>query len=116
MVLIATIDGTVAEIIPNLGEVVLASRPVISVADLNAWQIETTDLTELEVVNVELGSQVDILLDAYPDNRLTGEIVEIASNSTVSLGDVTYVVTVALDNEADLTLRWGLTSLIKLDL
>ena len=116
MVLNATIDGTVADIVPKLGEVVLASRPVISVADLNEWQVETTDLTELEVVNVELGSQVGILIDAYPDNRLTGEVVEIASNSTISLGDVTYVVTIALENKADLTLRWGLTSLIELDL
>lgn len=116
MVLTATIDGTVASITPHVGEVVLASRPVIAVANLEQWHIETSDLTELEVIDVVLGSTVDVLLDAYPDSRLTGEVIEIASNSTISLGDVTYVVTVELENPADINLHWGLTSLIELDL
>ncbi|MEM7113163.1 MAG: efflux RND transporter periplasmic adaptor subunit [Chloroflexota bacterium] len=109
-VLVATLDGTVATLNLELGELVNPARPVVVIADLSTWHIETTDLTELGVVDVRVGQAIEVALDAFPGEMLSGEVIEIASNSTQSLGDVTYVVTIELNDAEDLALRWGMTS------
>lgn len=115
MVLRASTDGVVADIVPEVGEVVLPGMPVATLADFSSWQVETTDLTELSVVNISLGKPVEITIDAFPGETLTGTITDIASNSEIVLGDVTYKVTIDLTDTNDLDLRWGMTSFVRID-
>ena len=56
--------GTVAWIGPKVGEFVAPGAPVLRVGDLSLWRIETTDLTELNIVNVKAGNAVKITFDA----------------------------------------------------
>jgi HlyD family secretion protein len=86
--------------------------PVVQLADFTAWQVETTDLTELDVVNLDIGQKVNVEVDALPGQRLEGTIAEIASMSVLKHGDVTYQVTVALENSENLPLRWGMTAFV----
>ena len=114
-ILKASVNGTVAEIMPKTGEVILPGIPVATIADLSSWQVETTDLTELSVVNIAVGKTVEVTVDAFPGETMTGIITDIASNSEIVLGDVTYKVTIDLTDTNDLDLRWGMTSFVRID-
>ena len=48
-------------------------------------------------------------MNAFNDKQLSGKVSNIAYQSvTLPTGDISYVVTVALDNQ-DTALRWGMT-------
>ena len=114
-VLTASSGGTVADIVPEVGEVILPGVPVATLADFSRWQVKTTDLTELSVVNISVGETVEVTIDAFAGEVLTGVITDIASSSQIVLGDVTYEVTIDLENSNDLDLRWGMTSFVRID-
>lgn len=112
----APFEGTVATINVEQGELVNPGVPVVSLADFSTWLVETTDLTELDVVTIEPGDEVDVRIDAIPGETLRGTIVDIDTVSTVSRGDVTYVVTIDLGDTSELPLRWGMTVFVDVDL
>ena len=107
--LTAPFSGTIAVSDLEIGELV---NPGVSVllADEDHWEIETTDLTELDVVSVEVGMPVEVTVDALPDVVLTGVVERIKILGEAMQGDVTYRVVIALD-EQDARLRWNMTTL-----
>ena len=110
----APVGGTVAMVNAKMGERVSPNAPALSVADLSRWKIETSDLTEMEVVHVSVGQPVTIVPDALPNVTLRGTVEAIDNVSQEKLGDVTYTVRIALD-EADPRLRWGMTVAVTFD-
>lgn len=111
MTLKAPFAGSVASILVDEGELASSGVPVVILADTSSWLVETTDLTELDVVAVTVGSPVAVRTDAIDDEVLSGTVQEIATVSTLTRGDVTYAVTVQLD-PSDLPLRWGMTAFV----
>ena len=114
MTLFAPFDGRVGEINVEIGELVAPGVPVIQFGEFSGWQVETTDLTELDVVAVKLGLPVEVRIDALPGEVLKGTVTDIASVSRLNIGDVTYPVTVTLD-DTNLPLRWGMTVEVDID-
>ena len=114
MTLLAPFDGRVGDISVEIGELVGPGVPVIQFGDLSGWQVETTNLTELDVVAVKKGLPVQIRVDALPQEVIDGVITDIAAVSQLNIGDVTYPVTVELD-DTDLPLRWGMTVEVDID-
>jgi HlyD family secretion protein len=115
MVLNAPFAGTIAALNLELGEVAAPGMPVGTIADFSGWLVETTDLTELDIVNVKVGLPVEVQIDALPNEVITGTVVDIAAVSSLTRGDVTYTVTIRLDEAADLPLRWGMTTFVDVD-
>jgi multidrug resistance efflux pump len=120
LTLTAPFDGTVADIGVALGETVSPGVPALTLADMNGWLVETTDLSELDVASVVIGDRVEVEVDALPDQVLTGTFTDIASVSSLVRGDVTYVVTVRLDdadlhNGSEHPLRWGMTAYVQVE-
>jgi HlyD family secretion protein len=107
--LVAPFDGTIAELNTNLGEMVGPGSRVASLADLKQWQVETDDLGELDVVNVQSNAPVTITVDALPGVLLTGQVKSIMPRSTVKRGDVTYTAKVTIA-DPDPRLMWGMTA------
>jgi len=110
--LLAPFDGTVAGLKVKSGESVSPGQVVISVADFLSWIVKTTDLTELDVVEIAEGQSVTITLDAIPDATLAGVVQTIGQNYSEKQGDVVYEVTVEL-TETLPTMRWGMTAVVK---
>lgn len=110
MTLIAPFDGAVGEILVEVGELVGPGVPVVRYADFGGWLVKTTDLTELDVVAVKNGLPAAVRIDALPGEVVQGKVIDIASVAAVVRGDVTYEVTIALDESGDLPLRWGMTT------
>ena len=108
---LAPFDGTVADLNAKVGSSINAGEIAVTVADFSDWLIKTTDLTEIDVVNLEEGQPVSITLDAIPDAQLTGEILSIGQTYAENQGDVVYEVTVRLD-DTDPAMRWGMTAAV----
>jgi len=106
--IVAPFDGVIAEVNVEVGEQVGAETRAVSVVDTSSWLIETTDVTELEVVKLEVGQKVTFTADALPDVEMTGVVIEISQSSYTQGGDVIYTVRIKVD-EVDQHLKWGMT-------
>ncbi len=81
------------------------------IADDADWVVETVDLTEIEVIDIQVGQAATVELDALPDLLLSGEVESIKDLAEEKRGDVTYTVVLKL-LETDPRLRWGMTTLV----
>ena len=108
LTLTAPYDGTVTSVDIVVGDPVLPNQPVMVIADLSKLYVETSDLTEKDVVSVRTGQKVSAVPDALPDLSLSGTVESIADSFIEKSGDITYVVRIPLDLP-DPRLRWGMT-------
>lgn len=115
MTLTTPFDGVIAEVMVEKGEVVSSGVPVTRIGDFRGWQVKTTDLSELDVVDLQIGDPVEISIDAIPGVVLNGIVSEIADTAQLVRGDVTYEVTIDLENPDELPLRWGMTVFVDVD-
>jgi multidrug efflux pump subunit AcrA (membrane-fusion protein) len=107
-VLTAPFDGIVADVNVKVGDQVGTETRVVSLANFNSWIVETTDVTELEVVKISVGQEVTILPDALPDLPLKGTVTQISQAYILQGGDIIYTVRIAVQ-ETDPRLKWGMT-------
>ena len=107
----APFDGTVADLSAKTGESVNAGTAAATVADFSNWLVKTTDLTELEVVNIKEGQPVTVVLDAIPDVTLKGTVQSIGQTYSEKQGDIVYEVTIALD-DTNPNIHWGMTAAV----
>lgn len=106
--LTAPYDGTVVEIRTSTNEAVAPNQPVIVFADFSTWYVETSDLTEMDVVDIHPEQKVTIVPDSIHDLILTGSVESIANSAKDKAGDVVYTVRIKLE-KPDSRLRWGMT-------
>ena len=66
---LAPFDGVVAELNAKVGNSISAGEVAVTVADFSSWLIETTDLTEIDVVSLLEGQPVTVTLDAIPGEK-----------------------------------------------
>ncbi len=101
--------GTITNLDLKVGEFAAGGTQVVTVADFSGWVVKTTDLTEIDVVNIKEGQPVDVKLDAIPDATLKGSVLSIGRNYSEKQGDVVYEVTVLLGDQQP-AMRWGMTA------
>jgi multidrug resistance efflux pump len=86
-----------------------SGAPVMTLVDTSHLQFVTNNLSERDLGRVTTGQTVNITLKAFPDAKLTGEVVAIAPLAGQPVGDAaTFAVRVSLD-PTDLLLRPGMT-------
>ncbi len=106
--LTAPFDGTIAAVSISTAETVVPGQIVITLGDLTHFQIETTDLSERDVPNVQIGQAAKVSIDAL-NQQFTGKVTDIARVSSTVGGDVVYKVTIELDTQPQ-GLLWGMSS------
>ncbi|NOY99537.1 MAG: HlyD family efflux transporter periplasmic adaptor subunit [Chloroflexi bacterium] len=104
----APFTGAVADINVKVGQLVGPETWAVQLADFKTWYVETSDLTELEVVKISEGQAVEIIPDALPDLVLSGTVENISQSFKAQAGDILYTVKIHL-NDSDPRLRWGMT-------
>lgn len=107
LVLHAPFAGTVTTLTVNPGELVLPGQAVLTLADLDHLQVETTDLSERDVARVAVGQTATIFVESL-DEEIGGQVARIASEASTIGGDVVYTVVIDLDQQPP-GLRWGMT-------
>ncbi len=109
--LTAPFDGTIVVSDLKEGEMVQSGTVLVNLADLSQWRIETTDLTELDIVGINTGGKVRVAFDALPDLELPGIVREIKQIGVNQQGDITYTVKIDLLEQSD-QLKWNLTATV----
>jgi HlyD family secretion protein len=107
----APFNGILLSLDLTMGEAAMPMVPVAFVADTSRWIVETKDLAEVDVINVSTGDSTIVKLDAFPGKEFTGTITTIDPVGKVYLGDMTYQITVTLD-EADPSFMWNMTAIV----
>ena len=105
----APFDGVVAEMDARAGSSIRPGEVAVTVADFSNWLVQTTDLTEIDVVELTEGDPVIVTLDALPNVELNGTVLSISQTFTQNQGDVVYEATVQL-NDIHPAMRWGMTA------
>ncbi len=107
-ILTAPFNGVVADVPVEVGQQVTTETRAVSVADTSTWIVETSDITELEVVDIAEGQKVTFTADALPDVSMDGVVTEISQSSYTQSGDIIYTVRIQV-NEIDPRAKWGMT-------
>jgi HlyD family secretion protein len=110
--IISPIDGTVISRNVDVGQTVAASlqAPVLfTIAeDLRKMQVDT-NVTEGDVGKLKDGMGASFLVDAYPNERFRGKILQIRNAPQTVQNVVTYDAVIGVDNP-DLKLKPGMTA------
>jgi multidrug resistance efflux pump len=105
----APFDGVVADLNAKAGSSIHTGEIAVTIADFSSWLVETTDLTEIDVVELTEEQPVLVKLDALPDMEFKGAILSIGQTYAENQGDVVYDVTVLLADTHP-AMRWGMTA------
>jgi multidrug resistance efflux pump len=112
--LTAPFDGTIVQVEISLGERAIPNQPVMVLADFSTWYVETSDLTENEVVYLEAGQTARIVPDVLPELELSATIETISQAFVERSGDINYETRLVLA-DPDPRLRWGMTVEVRFD-
>jgi HlyD family secretion protein len=88
-ILLAPFSGTVVSVGPQAGELVSAATPIVVLADLEHYYIDAS-IDETDIGSLQVGQDVSITLDAFPDITLAGKVTQIDPLGSVAQGVVTY--------------------------
>jgi multidrug resistance efflux pump len=96
------------------GELVSPGQALVVLGDPDTLRVETTDLDEIDVVQVSLGQEAAVTFDALPDRVFTGTVTRISPMAEPGSGGVHYTAVIELE-EVDPVLRWGMTAFVDIE-
>ncbi len=105
--IVSPVDGVIGIVDIHPGEYAMPGQTLVLVTDLNRLQVETTDLSELDLPRVAVGQSVMANVEAI-GAQAAGHVLAIAPTSQTLGGDVVFQVIVALD-EIPAGLRPGMS-------
>jgi multidrug efflux pump subunit AcrA (membrane-fusion protein) len=105
----APFTGIVADINIAESEQITPNSWAIAVINPSSWYVDTNDLTEFDIVNINIGDSVTVTVDALPELELTGTVEEISLAPKTSAGDILYTVHILI-NDPDPRIKWGMTA------
>lgn len=111
--LVAPFNGVISEVHINTGERVAIGSPVLLIGNLDQLQVETTDLSEIDVAQIKIGDPVTITFDSLPNLEVQGTVTRIAPKAAEGSG-VNYPVIIEL-NDIPAALRWGMTAFVDIE-
>ncbi len=110
--LTAPFDGTIASVDIHPAETVVPGQVIITLGDLSHFQVETTDLSERDVPQVQTGQTANVSMQAL-SQQVTGKVTDVSRIASTLGGDVVYKVTIELDTQPD-GLRWGMSANVQI--
>jgi multidrug efflux pump subunit AcrA (membrane-fusion protein) len=110
----APMTGVVVSMAVQAGEWIAPRQQIVVIADLQDWYVETSDLSEDMVARVREGQAVQISLDAFPDQQLSGQVESIALDYSEDDGDIYYTLKVDVEQTLE-GMRWGMRARLLLD-
>ncbi|MBO3697711.1 efflux RND transporter periplasmic adaptor subunit [Roseivirga sp. E12] len=95
----------------GVGAQVSAWDPVVATLPDLTKMVSKTYINEVDINNVKKGQKVDIGLDAFPDKRLTGLVIDVANMGQQRPNSDSKVFEISVQvHESDTTLRPGMTT------
>lgn len=110
--IISPVDGIVISRNVDVGQTVAASlqAPTLFVIaqDLTKMQIDTS-VVEADIGKVRVGQKATFTVDAYPNKKFTGKVIQVRNQPTTVQNVVTYDAVIGVGNP-DLELKPGMTA------
>ncbi len=111
--IVAPFAGQVGALLVRGGELVSPGQILVLLGDTGSMHVETTDLRETDVVQLQSGQKVEVTFDSLPDQIFDGIITHIAPVSTSDRGSTNFTVHVDVP-QLDANLRWGMTAFVNI--
>ena len=102
---------------PRVGDIVWQNQPLVYLPDISDMVVKT-QIREIDLHKVGVGKRVTVLVDAYPDLSLPGEVQSIgvlAESRTGSYTTDKYFQILVSVKEKDQRLRPGMTAQVKIE-
>lgn len=102
---------------PRTGDIVWQSQPLVYLPDISAMVVKT-QIREIDLHKVDAGKPVVVLVDAYPDLRLPGQVQSVgvlAESQTESYTTDKYFQVLISVKEGDQRLRPGMTARVEIE-
>ena len=103
---VAPSDGIVTKKYVEVGSIVTAGRSsfsgtgsgvaIVDIADVSRMSV-LVNVDETDIAQIEVGQEVDITIEAYPDELFSGKVTKIAPQSVVDQSVTTIPVTVEVE-------------------
>ncbi len=108
----APFDGVVEAVRVDVGQLVTAATPVVTVGDHSAFHI-VVSVDELDISKLQVGQEASISLEALPGSDVRGHVdkIDVAGNRTTAV--VTYDVQVALE-PTEASIRAGMSATVSI--
>ena len=110
--ILAPFDGTVVDVgvkeKDQLSSFDYASKTAVHLVDTRTVKMEGV-VDEIDIYQVEVGQEVIVVVDAMPDEEVSGEVAFISPFGTEEAGVVEFAVTIELD-PTEIELKGGLTA------
>lgn len=110
--IISPVDGIVISRNVDVGQTVAASlqAPTLFVIakDLTKMQIDT-NVVEADIGKVKVGQKATFTVDAYPNKKFTGKVIQVRNQPITVQNVVTYDAVIGVENP-DLELKPGMTA------
>lgn len=108
-ILYATEDGVITEVSQEAGDRLTTTGTLFSYATAEDLQI-SVDVTQEDIVDLQVGDAVDITFTAYPEDSYTGSILSINTTATSDYSNtVSYTVEISVEGELE-QLYGGMTA------
>ena len=108
-ILYATEDGVITEVSYEAGDRLTTTGALFSYATSDDMRI-SVDVTQEDIVDLQVGDAVDITFTAYPEDSYTGSILSINTTATSDYSNtVSYTVEISVEGELD-QLYGGMTA------
>lgn len=108
------IDGRVAKVNANVGEIAAAGVPLVSIISGKQFEIEA-NITEADIARVKIGDQAQVTFDAYgPELSYQAKVIKIDLGATNLEGVTAYKTTLQFLSEDEKILE-GLTANINIE-
>lgn len=111
--IVAPFAGQVGALLVRGGELVSPGQILVLLGDTGSMHVETTDLRETDVVQLQSGQKVEVTFDSLPEQIFDGIITHIAPVSTSDRGSTNFTVHVDVP-QLDANLRWGMTAFVNI--
>lgn len=108
----APFSGLITEVSVKQGDYINSGREVAYIIDDSSYEIEVA-VNEIDSLEVEVGQEAIIILDAFPGREFSGRVKEIHNYTQNVNGVVTLPVTVQLD-KTDKQFKPGFSALVEI--
>jgi len=108
----APFSGLITEVSIKPGDFIGSGNEVAYIIDDSSYEIEVA-VNEIDSLEIEIGQEVIIILDAFPGREFSGRVKEIHNYTQNVNGVVTLPVTVQLD-KADKQFKPGFSALVEI--
>jgi multidrug efflux pump subunit AcrA (membrane-fusion protein) len=107
----APMAGVVGYISIREGEYIAQGTPLLIIGDLSTLRVETTDLDEIDVAQIDVGQRAVVTFEAIPDETFDSTVEYISPMAVPGGGGVNYTVNLTLATLHP-KLRWGMTAFV----